>query len=100
MLDKKKNKQKLLFFKSCTWLEIRKMNSLVVIRLGSGFVLPECVSSYMNLDKFLSLPKCQFVCLFNHLGFPGGPLVKNLPADAGDMGLTPGLGRFHMLWGS
>ena len=29
--------------------------------------------------------------------FPGGPVVKNLPASVGDMGLTPGLGRFHML---
>ena len=27
------------------------------------------------------------------MGFPGGSVVKNLPANAGDMGLTPGLGR-------
>ena len=26
-------------------------------------------------------------------GFPGGSVVKNLPANAGDMGLTPRLGR-------
>jgi len=32
--------------------------------------------------------------------FPGGSVVKNPPADAGDMGSTPGLGRFHMLQGS
>ena len=25
---------------------------------------------------------------------PGGPVVKNPPANAGDVGLTPGLGRF------
>ena len=31
---------------------------------------------------------------------PGGPLVKNPPADAGDMGLISGLRRFHMLQGS
>ena len=30
--------------------------------------------------------------------FPGGPVVKNLPAFAGDMGSVPGLGRLHMLW--
>ena len=29
------------------------------------------------------------------LAFPGGPVVKNLPADAGNTGLIPGLGRFH-----
>ena len=27
---------------------------------------------------------------------PGGPVVKNLPANAGDTGLTPGPGRSHM----
>ena len=30
-------------------------------------------------------------------GFPGGTVVKNLPANAGDMGLNPGQGRSHML---
>ena len=28
--------------------------------------------------------------------FPGGAVVKNLPANAGDMGSSPGLGRSHM----
>ena len=28
--------------------------------------------------------------------FPGGPVVKNLPANAGDRGSTPGRRRFHM----
>ena len=30
------------------------------------------------------------------LGFPGGAVVENLPANAGDTGLSPGLGRSHM----
>ena len=29
--------------------------------------------------------------------FPGDAMDRNLPANAGDMGLIPGLGRFHML---
>ena len=29
-------------------------------------------------------------------GFPGGAVVKNLPANAGDTGSSPGLGRSHM----
>ena len=33
-------------------------------------------------------------------GFPGGPVVKNLPANAGDMGSVPGLGRSHMPCGN
>ena len=30
-------------------------------------------------------------------GFPGGAVVENLPANAGDMGSSPGLGGSHML---
>ena len=29
-------------------------------------------------------------------GFPGGTVVENLPANAGDTGSSPGLGRSHM----
>ena len=29
-------------------------------------------------------------------GFPGGAVVKNLPANAGDTSSSPGLGRSHM----
>ena len=31
------------------------------------------------------------------VGFPGGTVVKNLPANAGDTGSSPGPGRSHML---
>ena len=34
------------------------------------------------------------------LGFPDGPVVKNLPANAGDMDLIPAPGRSHMLQSS
>ena len=33
-------------------------------------------------------------CAFR--GFPGGAVVKNLPANAGNTGSSPGLGRSHM----
>ena len=29
-------------------------------------------------------------------GLPGGPVVKNPPANAGNMGLIPGPGGFYM----
>ena len=32
------------------------------------------------------------------MGFPGGAVVENLPANAGDMDLSPGLGGSHMPW--
>ena len=35
-----------------------------------------------------------FFFLWLNKGFPGGSVVKNLPANMGDMGLIPGLGRF------
>ena len=33
-------------------------------------------------------------------GFPGSPLVKNLPANAGDPGSIPGPGRSHTCFGA
>ena len=39
---------------------------------------------------------CLITYLSIYAGFPGGSVVKNLPAnegDAGDVGLIPGLGR-------
>ena len=35
----------------------------------------------------------------NMLGFPGGSVVENLPANAGETGSIPGQGRSHMLQG-
>ena len=36
----------------------------------------------------------------NGLDFLDSPIVMNLLASEGDMGLVPGLGRFHMPWGN
>ena len=36
--------------------------------------------------------------ILKFLGFPGGAVVENLPANAGDTGSSPGLGRSHMPW--
>ena len=38
------------------------------------------------------------ICLLksSFLGFPGGAVVESLPANAGDAGSSPGLGRSHM----
>ena len=33
---------------------------------------------------------------YTHRGFPGGAVVKNPPANAGDTGSRPGPGRSHM----
>ena len=42
--------------------------------------------------------KRQFKCMSQKFkeGFPGGAVVENLPANAGNTGSSPGLGRSHM----
>ena len=59
---------------------------------------------YMTLcDWLLSLsvmpemyPRCCKYQWFLFRDFPGGAVVKNPPANAGDRGSIPGLGRSHM----
>ena len=54
-------------------------------------------------QKYLATIKCNILLASTrqHLkrwrsGFPGGAVVENLPANAGDAGSSPGLGRAHM----
>ena len=61
------------------------------------------IKSYTHTHS-LSLSLCMITVLYSEpqskkgmLGFPGGTVVENLPANAGDMGSSPGLGRSHML---
>ena len=46
-----------------------------------------------NQSKLLRTKQTEKV----NRGFPGGTVVKNPPANAGDTGLSPGPGRSHML---
>ena len=51
------------------------------------FIFP--LRSLENIEKMMEK-------MYKFLGFPGGAVVKNLPANAGDTGSSPGLGRSHM----
>ena len=42
---------------------------------------------------FQHLPGASGFSPIKDRGFPGGSMVKNLPANAGDTGSIPGLGR-------
>ena len=56
-------------------------------------------SYYRAYSLSLSLSHTHtHTCLFLKIigGFPGGAVVENLPANAGDTGSSPGLGRSHM----
>ena len=58
----------------------------------------------LNLEDQISPLSCvhEIVANFTRmsLDFPDGPVVKNLPTNAGDTGSIPGRGRFHMLHGN
>ena len=41
--------------------------------------------------------RANFTSLSGNESFPGGSVVKNPPANAGDTGLIPDSGRSHML---
>ena len=61
--------------------------------------IPSAVVKLINLKKE-DLAKIRNEKRGPHLkkkGFPGGSVVKNLPANVGDMGSIPGPGRSHML---
>ena len=54
---------------------------------------------YMKLpyDPAIALPGIRSREIKTYVqDFPGGAVVKNPPANAGDMGSSPGLGRSHM----
>ena len=49
-------------------------------------------------DKDITRKNQQDITDKNHQqGFPSGAVVENLPANAGDTGSSPSLGRSHML---
>ena len=55
----------------------------------------------MPWSKGLTISLLTFLCIMllkNQYvwGFPGGAVVENPPANAGDTGSSPGLGRSHM----
>ena len=53
----------------------------------------------ISIDAKKAFDKIQHPFMINNSqGFPGGTEVKNLPANAGDTGLSPGPGRSNMPW--
>ena len=53
-------------------------------------------SVYFSPISFLCSSDYMTLKLIHLRGFPGGAVVENLPANAGDTGSSPGLGRSHM----
>ena len=66
-----------------------------------GFPFPTpvyIITEEKSLSRIPAIQQILISCLFYVVvcikGFPGGSVVKNLPANAGDAGLILGLGRF------
>ena len=58
---------------------------------------PSCSQYSQGLvDTFRDFLTCISSLEKETQGFPGGAVVENLPANAGDTGSSPGLGRSHM----
>ena len=56
------------------------------------------LSTYLHLHYSCNIIPEYSLCTKGNEGFPGGTMVKNPPANAGDMGSIPGPGRSHMPW--
>ena len=55
------------------------------------FICPLLTWPKANLEEHITHPQDRALA-----GFRGGAVVENLPANAGDAGSSPGLGRSHM----
>ena len=60
--------------------------------------------SYVKIVQIVNVNMCSLLYVnyiskklyIKNRDFPGGAVVKNLPANAEDMGSSPGPGRSHM----
>ena len=83
------------------------MPSLVIIANNTLYITPKLLRDE-TLNVLITKKKwCDVVELQAKLqakvmvvDFLGGPVVKTLPANAGNTGLIPGPGRFHILQGN
>ena len=66
-----------------------------------NFLFTTLISTSENLNIGIRVQKHMYfyfigLCQIAFQGFPGGSVVKNPPANAGDTGLIPGPERSHM----
>ena len=83
------------YVKRCqSWLFIREIQTV----MKGNFTSNE--PTKLNIQILLSFGEDVELTEALMLDFPDGPVVKSPPANSGDMGLIPGLGRSHMPLGN
>ena len=60
---------------------------ILILKYNIYDTILEMYQTYIISGKYLKI---------KYRDFPGGAVVKNPPANVGDTGLSPGLGRSHM----
>ena len=67
------------------------MFAAILFKIVKIFKQHECllIGNWLNKNDEITMQQLK------GWGFPGGAVVKNLPANAGDTGSSPGLGRSH-----
>ena len=76
------------------WLNIQK--SINVIQYLNSLKKKNHMITSVDVEKAYDKIQHPFMIKTLSKGFPGGAVVENLPANAGDTGSSPGLGRSHM----
>ena len=71
-----------------------KWDTIIIKIKICGISLASCVVGG-EISRLERSALCHAIRKYK-LGFPGGAVVENLPANAGDTGSSPGLGRSHM----
>ena len=78
-------------------LDIRWFSGIEILLLQSAKKKSQIITFSEGLDCSVLHRYCRITVLKNAAGgFPGGAVVESLPANAGDAGSRPGLGRSHM----
>ena len=80
-------------FKSNAFTDLGKKTNLRILFLNI------CKTNWISKPQF-PLPDKEAGGVGWGVYFPGGPVVEKPPVSAGDVGLIPGPGRSHMLWGN
>ena len=68
-----------------------------LFKIARTWKQPKCPSRDEWIKKMWHIYTMEYYsAIKRNEGFPGGAVVESLPANAGDMGSSPGLGGSHM----